>query len=168
MPRPSVTSENFWYRVNKGTPEQCWQWMGHRNTGKRNIKSQYGRVDAFGLKGVYVHRLAYFLAHPGEIELKRINEIIVRHTCDNSLCCNPAHLLLGTHEDNVRDMMERGRQTSYTGPGSPNAKLTASDVRAIREQSKAGVSRKALAERFGVSIQTIKAVRSGRHYSDVT
>ena len=69
--------------------------------------------------------------------------------------------------DNMRDKVERERQNIFKSIESPRAKLTANDVWSIREQSKAGATRKYLAERFGVSIQTIKAVRSGRHYSDI-
>lgn len=163
MPRPAVTADNFWNRVRKGNEDQCWQWTGYRNT-----PGGYGRVDAFGIKGVYVHRLTYYLTHPGEIELRKLGDLLVRHTCDNPICCNPKHLVLGTHADNMRDKVERGRQARYTGPGSPRAQLTASDVRAIRDRSRAGATRKDLAERYGVSIQTIKGVRSGRHYADVT
>ncbi len=167
MPRPSVTEANFWDRVHVGNDDQCWQWMGYRNYGKRTQRGGgYGRIDAFGLKGVYVHRLAYYFSHPGELDLKKVGDLIVRHTCDNPICCNPKHLVLGTHADNMADMVSRGRQTSYTSIGSPNAKLSAADVRAIRAEPK--TLRKVLAERFGVSVQTIKAVRSGRHYSDVS
>ena len=34
---------------------------------------------------------------------------VTRHSCDNTICCNPHHLLHGTALDNSRDMMERGR-----------------------------------------------------------
>ena len=34
---------------------------------------------------------------------------VVRHACDNPPCCNPLHLLGGTHADNVADKVRRGR-----------------------------------------------------------
>lgn len=40
--------------------------------------------------------------------------LVVRHSCDNPPCCNPDHLLIGTQQDNVNDMIERGR---YRGSG---------------------------------------------------
>lgn len=167
MPRPAVTAVNFWDRVKKGSEDECWPWTGPKSKSSQSAEA-YGRVDAFGFKGVYVHRLAYWFANGGTLTLRKQGDLLVRHSCDNPLCCNPRHLLIGTHADNMRDKVERGRQHTFTGPGSPRAKLNADDVRSIREQSKAKVTRKALAEQFGVSLQTIKAVRSGRHYADVT
>ena len=58
--------------------------------------------------GRAVHRMAWEVAH-GPIP----DGLIVMHTCDNPPCCNPEHLKLGTHGDNNRDRIEKGR-----GPGA--------------------------------------------------
>ena len=166
MPRPSVTAVNFWDRVEKRSDDECWPWTGPRSRSSQSAEA-YGRVDAFGFKGVYVHRFAYWFANGGALTLRKQGDLLIRHSCDNPLCCNPRHLLPGTHLDNMRDKVERGRQHTFASIDSPRAKLTATDVREIRDLSAAGATRKVLAERYGVSIQTIKAVRSGRHYADV-
>ena len=41
--------------------------------------------------------------------------LIVRHTCDNPPCCNPEHLILGTHQDNTDDMYQRNRNNNVRG-----------------------------------------------------
>ncbi len=161
---PKYTAETLWGKVKKGEPDECWPWTGWVN------KQKYGRVELNGIS-YYAHRVIYDLANPGKIELKaprnKNSYGFVRHTCDNPICCNPKHLLLGTHADNMRDKVERGRQSRPVSVESCNAKLTAENVREIRELSKNGSTRKELAEKYKVSIQTIKAVRSGRHYKDV-
>jgi hypothetical protein len=52
--------------------------------------------------------------------------LVVRHTCDNPLCINPDHLLIGTHNDNVQDKVNRGRQAKGTHNG--RSKLTEPEV----------------------------------------
>ena len=70
--------------------------------------------------------------------------MIVRHDCDTPRCVNPAHLRLGTHKDNVRDMVNR-RRAAWQKPGFPRgeasrfAKLCELDViRLRRRQMEAG------------------------------
>jgi DNA-binding transcriptional regulator YiaG len=163
MPRPRNTPEVIWSKVDKRGPDECWPWIGWRNT------NGYGRFELFG-KAYYAHRAVFSLAYP-EVQLdlnapaSKHAHGFIRHKCDNPICCNPAHLELGTHADNMRDKVERGRQKKYISTESPRAKLTAEQVHEIRVQPKE--SRGMLAMKYGVSIQTIKAVRSGRHYADI-
>lgn len=65
---------------------------------------QYGRMKVDG-RAWLVHRYVYqrFTGH----QFKPKEE--VRHTCDVSLCVAPHHLLVGSHQDNMQDMIDRGR-----------------------------------------------------------
>lgn len=79
----------------------CTEWEGHRDP------NGYGRVYWEGGQ-VYVHRLAFKL-HYGYWPEN------TRHKCDNPPCFNPEHLEDGTHADNMRDMVERGRHVGTLG-----------------------------------------------------
>lgn len=101
----------FFARVKKGTPSECWPWQGQLNY------HGYGMFYVSGRRtGVLVTRLAYYLANKSIDDDK-----FVCHACDNPPCCNPAHLWMGTHEENLRDMAEKGRSNPWnrgkkTGP----------------------------------------------------
>lgn len=87
----------FWSKVAKTADNDgCWNWIAGRHKG-------YG---TFGIDGgkTQAPRVAYLLAN-GPFDL----ELFVLHRCDNPACCNPRHLFLGTHDDNMRDMSEKGR-----------------------------------------------------------
>jgi hypothetical protein len=80
----------------------------------------------------------------------------VRHTCDNPICCNPAHLLVGTHADNVADRVERNRTARGTGNG--RAKLTEDEVRTIRTAYAEGWPTMELTRHFGVDRALIRRI----------
>src|SRR5689334_1558894 len=91
--------------------------------------------------------------------------MVVRHKCDQPLCINPEHLTLGTHLENARDAMERGRLPK--GPGSNPRKLTSKDVITIQglrwfEKWK----QRELAVEYSVSMGTIQDVLSGKTWPD--
>lgn len=54
---------------------------------------------------------------------------VVRHTCNNTWCVEPLHLILGSHQDNMNDAKAIG---NYQGSRNGNAKLTEAEVREIR------------------------------------
>jgi hypothetical protein len=143
-------SERFWPKVDMSAgPNGCWLWTGS-STGKK----RYGLIRASGsdLRRLLAHRASYEIAY-GPIPAG----MFVCHTCDNPSCVNPAHLFLGTPADNTADMIAKGRrhQPRVQGDSVPNARLSASDVVSIRKMSEAGMAKKDIADRFGVTAQHI-------------
>ena len=132
----------------------CWQWTGHLD-GKG-----YGRVRHKGEKQL-VHRAAYDLA-VGEIPAG----LWVLHRCDNASCINPAHLFLGTAQDNSDDMIAKGRNAPPRR-GSRNSKaiLTEDQVHEIRRLIAEGWRSCDLARHFGVGPNAIWSIRSGRTWA---
>jgi hypothetical protein len=74
---------------------------------------------------------------------------MVRHRCDNPRCVNPNHLQLGTHQDNMRDKVERDRQQK--GERVNTAKLSTDQVIKIRQAVASGSSHTTQAIRYKVS-----------------
>jgi predicted XRE-type DNA-binding protein len=108
----------------------------------------YGRFKIDG-RLQSAHRVAYQLTYgPIPTNRKQYHGVVVRHTCDNVKCCNPAHLRLGTQKDNARDTSARGRLRSNV--------LTPDDVRAIRADKR---SQRELAETYGVAQSTVAKIR---------
>lgn len=100
----------FTTRINDGVVVNaetgCWEWQGNTDAGG------YGRVSVgnggrFTKTTLSTHRMAW-IGFKGEIP----DGLHVLHQCDNRICCNPDHLFLGTHQDNMRDMLNKGRHAS--------------------------------------------------------
>ncbi|OHE77463.1 MAG: hypothetical protein A3F67_02550 [Verrucomicrobia bacterium RIFCSPHIGHO2_12_FULL_41_10] len=85
------------YVINELT--ECWEWQG-------SLRKGYGWMSV-KRHAMSAHRFSY--SHfVGEIP----DELFVCHVCDNRRCCNPKHLFIGTHEDNMKDMVIKGRHHS--------------------------------------------------------
>ena len=81
---------------------------------------------------------------------------VVRHKCDNQICCNPHHLELGSHQENMNDMKERERH------GLPH-----NTVKAIRQSAENGTLHKDIAELYGISPENVSAIVTRRSYNHV-
>ena len=151
--RPSL-STRFHAKVDSsGGPDACWPWRGC--TGG----SGHGVLKVGGRRTDSAHRLAYTYCH-GAIP----DGCVVRHTCDNPKCCNPAHLLIGTHAQNVADRVERKR--SACGAKNGRAKLTVSDVQSIRRLAGI-VPIRTLAATYDVDPAAIRNVITGKCWKSV-
>lgn len=162
LPRGTGLAERLYARLDiSGGPDACWEWTGHRRK-RRSRGLAYARMCIGGNATDYVHRVSY-VVHIGPIP----DGMLVCHSCDNPSCGNPAHLFLGTTQDNTADKVAKGRQ--LRGQRHPRAKLSAADVKEIRATPNLEdlAVRSALAERFGVTQPAIENVARGRSWREL-
>lgn len=139
--------ERFFQKVVKS--DGCWTWTS------ATWGSGYGFFWTGGeRRNEYAHRFSWELANGQRVPAR----MVIMHSCDNKLCVNPAHLFLGTHQDNANDKVSKKRHP--TGENNKGGgKLTWDKVREIRA-SALGCHR--AAKEFGVSSTTIKSIRRGK------
>ena len=92
----------WWQRLTQQPDSDCWIFNGALDT------DGYGQVHAGSRKGgttLRAHRLAWEDANGRLVP----TGMRVLHSCDVRACCNPAHLFLGSQQDNVTDMVQKGR-----------------------------------------------------------
>lgn len=145
------TVQRFETKVNKTS--SCWLWTAATNgLGYGQLRVQH--------KALYAHRMAYEIykgrLQPGEI---------VRHTCDNPSCVNPAHLVVGTMADNSQDALSRERFGAQRALG--NAKLTWELVREIRALLATKLhTKQAIARRYKIGAKTVYHIEVNNQWID--
>ena len=148
-----MTEQRFWSKVNK--TESCWLWTAGI------FSNGYGQYKNKG-KMLKAHRYSYEL-HKGKIA----EGLLIRHTCDVRSCVNPNHLLVGTQQDNINDMIERNRHRYAKGESCHNAILTKDDVIEIRIFREFGFTQQELGKMYGVVRETIKNVLLKKTWSHI-
>ncbi len=116
----------------------CWVWKGAMH------RKGYGKLCFRGNKTAVASRVSYEL-FKGAIE----EEMLVCHTCDTPACVNPDHLWLGSHKENMIDMVQKGRQYSI---------LTPHQVFKIRKLFKEGVKNSQLMELFNITASQVSNI----------
>lgn len=150
MPRARATEATFRARLGPPTERGCVEWQAGRD------RDGYGRTR-YEKRRMGAHQVAWVLAF-GPIP----QGLWVLHDCDNPPCCNPSHLHLGTHAENIAEKVARGRQAR--GERAGPAKLNIDAVVEIRSTT---TDSRILAARFGVSRILIYMVRTRRLWKHV-
>ena len=122
----------------------CWEWQGAVSYGYGVIMRNRQRLR--------VHRVSYEL-WCGPVP----DGMVMRHSCDNPCCVNPAHLTPGTQAENIQDIVARGRLGK--------TKLTKKEVEAIRSSTE---SNRVLSDRYQVGIIAIRRARTGQTWKHVS
>lgn len=155
-------------RIYKKTVKvgDCLVWTG----AKTKVRLGYGIIKISTFKTKLAHRIMWEKTN-GEIP----GNMLVLHTCDNSLCVNPEHLFLGTQKDNMDDARKKGRGNpkwyyekkvlpgKARGERNGTAKLTSEKVMAIFNDDR---PRKEISRVFSISnqqISNIKRKQSWKH-----
>ena len=151
----------FMNYIDEKTIKECWIWKG------ASADKRYGQFRC-GDKRVQAHRFSYLLFN-GEID----DDLIVMHTCDNTLCVNPFHLIQGTQQDNIDDMISKDRIGRRGRLRLKENKLKVkrhkSNVRMLNLKQKQEICKlrkekvkyKTLATKYNVSMATIARVMNG-------
>lgn len=159
---PADAVARFWSFVCKAGDDECWPWLGFKT------EKGYGMFSGLAkeLKTQRTNRIAWMLSNV----VRATNGLMVCHSCDNPPCCNPAHLFLGTHTDNMQDALKKGRLSCLRPGGVPEpksgaehscARLSPSQVEEIR--SLHGVeSATATARRFGISRGNVWMIQTNK------
>lgn len=142
----------FMEKVSVAKNGDCWEWRASKH------RQGYGQFRMDGSTQL-AHRASWMI-FKGEIPAG----MCVCHSCDNTACVNPDHLWLGSQRDNVRDMDKKGRRVISRAENVGTAKLTAEQVKEIRQSLERSV---VLAARYGVSRSAIRRIQSLRYWKSV-
>ena len=143
MSKPNEPEMIFQHiNMHRGDRNVCWEWKG-------KVNKKDGR-PYFTIQGK--RRPAYVIVLELTTGILQTVDQVARHKCDNCICCNPNHLLWGTHQDNMNDMKERDRH------GVPKTV-----VRAIKKLLTKGDTQQEIADLYGLSREAVSAIATGRN-----
>ena len=138
----------FWSKVDIGSKDECWEWTASAQ--------RYGKFWLAGTTEL-AHRVAYMLDH----DLESLDDIpgdVLKHTCHETLCCNPLHLQPGSQKGNIIE--------SFTDDGgNGEARFVDSEIREIKRLAGSGRTQREIADMFGVSVEMISGILRGDYYS---
>lgn len=137
----------------------CWQWTSYCRGNARSFKYP---VRKYTNKGYAFHRLVAWVFHKMDMTSKQV----VCHTCDNTLCVNPEHLVVADQKWNVRDMWAKGR-SSRLGSQNNRTNLTEENVLEIKKLLKEGLPHKEIAEKFKIKRTVVSAINTGQNWGHV-
>lgn len=134
---------------------------GKKGDSKGYAKKKLPKATSARPTTCNLHRYVY--CQSNNVTLEAITGLVVRHKCDNPRCINPEHLEIGTHQDNMGDMVERGRHRPIHLHGESNgmSKLTDEDVSYVRSvyvPRDAEFGGAALARKYGVTTASISLI----------
>jgi hypothetical protein len=134
---------DFWDKVEKKGPDECWPWKGFVKPSGHGLTSMKGAL-------MHTSRKAWILTH-GPIK----DGLCVLHKCDNAICCNPAHMYLGTRIDNILDQWEQPAAADRGPRNGRRFMLSDEQLELLWLMRKEGATLRACAEHFNIHFATV-------------
>lgn len=139
----------FWSKVDiKDNKDECWNWLASTDY------VGYGHFNINDYDDTLAHRVAYIICRSNIPDDK-----IVTHQCNNPSCCNPDHLQLGTHSENIQYSLRCDRHSV----------LTNEHVREIHKLLLEGnLKQSEIAELYNIARTEISRINTGERWGRIT
>lgn len=145
-----MSDKEFLSKIDKKSKHPCWLWTGHI------MKHGYGKIQRKN-KEYTVHRYSWVF-HNGEIP----KGMLVCHKCDVRNCVNPKHLFLGTQQENITDMIKKGRKNARKGSKVFCAILHEKDIPVIRKKISSGERLVEIANEYKIDVSGIYKIKNNK------
>lgn len=133
----------------------CWIWQ------KGKTQDGYGQISIDGEK-----RRTHCVSYEEWVgDIPEGKEVC--HSCDVRDCCNPKHLFVATHKENIDDMVKKGRRAFSSGSKNSNAQLTENSVKDIFFRISCGENVRDIAEYYGVGGHVISKIKTLENWKNV-
>ena len=138
--------KRFLDKVDIKDSDLCWNWLGgYKGNGYGQFYLDHRVISA--------HRVSWVLFN-GPID----PGLFVLHKCDNPSCCNPSHLYLGTHCDNMADRSDRNPHKTGRNP-----LFSKNDILYMEHLSSSGNTQRQIAEIMGTCQSVIWRILTGKY-----
>lgn len=151
IPIDLINLERFWNKVDKDG--DCWEWTAYKHKDRGMFR--------VGNRMYNAPRVSYTIAN-GNFS----SNLYVLHTCDNPSCVNPEHLFIGTQDDNMKDMVSKGRQHFHRGIENGRCKTDLETVIEIKKLLKLGKSAANIRD-LGYPYRLAAKIKSGENWSHI-
>lgn len=146
---------SFLKRVVQSPPKRCVEWpFGVDRLG-------YGRVLWNG-RQMPAHRASWELYHNRKMS-PGMDACHAPRICHSRSCVNPLHIREDTRTSNMKDTIADG--TVLRGAKNAQAKLSEVEAVAILSDHR---PRREIAASFGVSVETVRSIKTGRRWAHLT
>lgn len=152
--KPVTSVEDIRARTAEDPETGCWVWQ-------RSLQKQGYGILGFRGATMLAHRVAMWMATGEE------PNGLVLHRCNNKPCCNPDHLYIGDKIDNYADLRATGWRPPTRGSRNGFAKLTETDVLAIRQRLADGHTHARIAASFQVSLGLVSMIRNRKYWAHI-